>query len=209
MQNQLGTNDLDQLRIIAPTDRRHFDTWAFDDSFCHDLLLHVFANQHQKDRAWAWKRAIDLYWREGKSRRELATELDRSLDAIKSLLTTIRRAAEKFIAGGKIVTEPPEFRQSRPAYAPTAHVIGELDILALAEGDKAARFFIEEYHRLSVATLLELTTFVEDDSLTPEPKKLTAALPITADAPTASDLFLAQAMPQICDTEKIEYAHHT
>jgi hypothetical protein len=209
MQNQPSTEDLAQLRIISPTDRRQFDQWAFDDEFCHDFLLHVFANQHQKDRAWAWKRAIDLYWREGKSRRQLAAELDRSLDAVKSLLTTIRKAAEKFILGGKVVKEPPEFRASRPAYALTAHVIRDSDILALAEGDKAARIFVEEYHRLSVATLLELTTLVEDDSPSAEPKRLIAALPITADAPTASDLFLAQVTPQICNTEKIEYAHHT
>jgi hypothetical protein len=187
MQNQPGTEDLAQLRIIAPTDRRQFDTWAFNDDFCHDLLLHVFANQHQKDRAWAWKRAIDLYWREGKSRRELAAELDRSLDAIKSLLSTIRKTAEKFIAGGKVVKEPSEFRESRPAYPMTAHVISDDDILALAEGNKAAQIFVEEYHRLSVQSLLELTTFV--DAPTAESEKV-ITLPITADAPIASDIFL-------------------
>jgi hypothetical protein len=196
MQNQPGTEDLAQLRIISPTDRRQFDRWAFDDEFCHDFLLHVFANQHQKDRAWAWKRSIDVYWREGKTRRELAAELDRSLDAVKSLLTTIRKAAEKFTAGGQVVKEPSEFRESRPAYPMTAHVISDDDILALAEGNKAAQIFIEEYHRLSVETLLELTTFVEDDAPTAEPEKPTVTLPITADAPIASDIFLTPPMAE-------------
>jgi hypothetical protein len=196
MQNQPGKEDLTQLRIIAPTDRRQFDTWAFNDDFCHDFLLHVFANQHQKDRAWAWKRAIDLYWREGKSRRELANELDRSLDAIKSLLATIRKAAEQFIAGGQAVKEPSDFREGGPAYGLVAHVIQESDILALAEGDKAAQIFVEEYNRLSIISLLELTTFVEGDAPTAEPKKVTAALPITADASIASDIFLMPGMAE-------------
>jgi hypothetical protein len=107
--------DLGELRIVPPTDRRAEDSWAFDDNFVKSFLVHTFSTRHQKDRGWAWKRAIDLYWKQGVSRRELAVELDRSLDAIKSLIKTIRKAAERFLANGGVVQSPKDFNKQVPA----------------------------------------------------------------------------------------------
>src|SRR5712672_2633815 len=92
------TEDLQGLRTYTP-DRRDYDDWANNDEFCHALLLHKSAHATPVVIGH-WNRAIQSYWRERKSRRELATELDLSLDAVKSLLRTIRRAADEFRKSG-------------------------------------------------------------------------------------------------------------
>jgi len=156
----IGTEDLKQLRIIAPTDRRAYDTWAFDDTLCSGLLNHAFANPARKEcLRWHWERAIQIYWREGKSRRDLANELSLSPDAIKSLVKTIRATADEFIAGGSVVATPDPPKTPKAKWS-LAHTIGKLDIFALFDDDAekaiAASTFLEEFRRLSTINLLGL-----------------------------------------------------
>jgi hypothetical protein len=156
-QDDIGCKVLAELHIVAEVDHRADDLWAWDDEFVKDFLLSTFANRHQKDRAWAWKRAIDLYWRGGATRRELAAELRRSLDAVKSLLKTIRASAKRFMASRATADLPQGFKtRFRIREWTPPHTIGEADILASADGDEAAGAFIEEYARLEVASRLRL-----------------------------------------------------
>jgi hypothetical protein len=143
--------DLQGLRIIAaPTDRRAYDDWAYDDEFCHQFLLHVSAThpEHQ-GRAAVWKQAIDRYWRDKCSRRELADELGKSPDAVKSLLTLIRKAAERFKtdghAGFKSERTETVSWNGRVHSAITANDVGRI-----IDGDREAIAHAEEYRRLTV-----------------------------------------------------------
>jgi hypothetical protein len=155
--DKLLNKDLAGLHIVAETDHRADDSWAWDDEFVKDFLLHTFANRHQRDRAWAWKRTIERYWRDGISRRELASELRRSLDAIKSLIRTIRKSAARFIADRRTVDLPEGFKTPfRIRNWTPPHTIREADMFNLADGDEAAHLFIEEFARLELANRLRL-----------------------------------------------------
>src|SRR5947207_14629117 len=86
----IGPEDLSQLRILSKIDHRAEDSWAYDDAFVETLLKCV-GSQHFK-----YSSIIKLYWREKRSRREVAIDLGMSFDGIKSLITTIRRKAQDF-----------------------------------------------------------------------------------------------------------------
>jgi hypothetical protein len=157
----ISTEDLKQLRVIAPTDRRQFDQWAWDDSFCANLLDHAFANPARPEQGrWHWKQAIEIFWRGNKSRRDLANELGLTFDAIKSLITTIRKTAEDFKTAGSIAAQHNSSPKTPKTNWSLAHTIGTTDIFALfdedAEKAKAASTFLEEFRRLSTINLLGL-----------------------------------------------------
>ena len=78
------------LRIARATDHRDFDDWATDESLCQRLLT---------DRPREWRKAIERYWRERCTRRELANELGLDLETVKNLLRAIRKAAKDFKSG--------------------------------------------------------------------------------------------------------------
>lgn len=153
----MDNTNQDGLRIIAaPTDRRAYDTWAYDDEFCHQFLLHVSeTHQDHQGRAAKWDRAIKRYWRDRCSRRELADELQIGIDAAKSLITLIRKAAEKFQseghAGFKSTVTSTACWDGRVHATITAN-----DIDRISEGDHEAVIRAEEYHRLSVRNQLTL-----------------------------------------------------
>ena len=152
----IGTEDLAQLRVVYPNDQRQFDWWAFDDGFCANLLTYAFANPARKGTTlrWEWQRAIQVYWREGKSRRDLATELSLSFDAIKSHISTIRKTAREFIVGGQAVRESAGLEQ--PAKHQRVRTIEKLEIDKLAEGDEDTKVYVEECRRLAVSNVLSL-----------------------------------------------------
>ena len=141
----------DGLRIIAaPTDRRAYDDWAYDDDFCHHFLLHI-SNTHpdHHGRAAKWDRAIKWYWRGRCSRRELADELQIGIDAAKSLITLIRKAAEKFKADGHAGFKSTSTGSS--SWNGRVHAtITAKDVGRIIEGDREAIAHAEEYHRLSI-----------------------------------------------------------
>lgn len=148
----------DGLRIIAaPRDRRADDAWAYDDEFCHQFLLHITAThpEHQ-GRAVVWKRAIERYWREKCSRRELADELQIGIDATKSLLTLIRKAAEKFKADGHAGFKS-EIATTTASWNGRVHsAITANDVGRIIDGDREAIAHAEEYHRLTIRNQLGL-----------------------------------------------------
>jgi len=152
---RLATEDLAQLKITSPTDRRGYDSWAFDDDFCSAFLTDT-AVCLPKTKVWMWRRAIEIYWRGGQSRRELANDFGLSLDAVKSLLTTIRKSAQDFTAHGRPASEPVESSRPSPKKWTLPHVIREGDILALAYGDEETSFFVEEYRRVTTEAWLQL-----------------------------------------------------
>jgi hypothetical protein len=79
-----------ELHIAKATDHRDFDAWAADESFCQQFLT---------DRPREWRTAIERYWRERCTRRELANDLGLSLETVKNLLRRIRKAAKDFQNG--------------------------------------------------------------------------------------------------------------
>ena len=152
--------DLEGLRIVAaPTDRRAYDTWACDDGFCQQLLLHVTATHKQQEgRAAVWSRAIQRYWRDRCSRRELADELGIELDSVKSLLTLIRKAAEKFKSEGHagFKSDGGQISETASWTARSHTTITAADIYEIAFGNSDAIAHAEEYRRLTVRSQLEL-----------------------------------------------------
>jgi len=149
------TNQEGLQTIAAPTDRRAYDDWAYDDEFCHQFLLHITATHPEhKGRSAIWDRAIKRYWRERCTRRELADDVQIGIDAAKSLITVIRKAAEKFNTDGHAGFKSDA--TSTASWTGIAHTINRFDILAIAEGDRQAIAHAEEYHRLTVRNQLSL-----------------------------------------------------
>src|SRR5438128_625803 len=79
-----------ELRIIKPTDLRDCEGWANDETVCQQFLT---------DRPSTWRIAIQRYWRDRVTRRQLATELGQELETTKNLLRAIRKAAKDFQSG--------------------------------------------------------------------------------------------------------------
>jgi len=152
----MDNTNQDGLRIVAaPTDRRAYDDWAYDDEFCHQFLLHITATHPEhRGRATVWEQAIKRYWRERCTRRELADELQIGIYAAKSLITRIRKAAEKFKTDGHAGFKSDA--TSTASWTGIAHTINRFDILAIAEGDHQAIEHADEYHRLAVLNQLQL-----------------------------------------------------
>src|SRR6266446_6407050 len=130
------------LRIAKATDHRDFDDWTADESFCQRFLT---------DRSREWRTAIQQYWRERCTRRELATELGLSLETVKNLLRRIRKAAKDFQSGKKR-RHALEIQWPRRPHTE----INERDILAICDGDPEAREHAEEYRRLTIINQLSL-----------------------------------------------------
>src|SRR6267154_2467027 len=149
--------DLQGLRFIAaPTDRRAVDDWAYDDEFCHEFLHHVAATHQQPGRAANWRQAIQRYWRDRCSRRELADEFGITVDAIKSRLTLIRKAAEAFKTHGHAGFKSDGYQV--PAWSGRVHSgITANDIHRIAiDSDCEAIARAEEYHRLTLLHQVKL-----------------------------------------------------
>ena len=149
----IGPEDLSQLRILSKIDHRAEDSWAFDDTFVEDFLK-IAGPQHSK-----YSSLIKLYWREKRSRREVAILLGMTLDGMKSLITTIRRKAEDFSRHLTASKEGGSLAGLETAPAPTTlrcRTIHKQDILNLIEGDEQSAEFVEEYGRLSVLNILNL-----------------------------------------------------
>lgn len=153
--------DLDGLRVVAPTDQRDFDTWAFDDKFIEKLLADTFGNRHQKKQRSTWQATIEMYWRKTPrmSRREVADALGQSLDTVKSRITKIRQTAKAFLSCGAIVRVPETDETS--CWPGHATLIERPLMWVLAGGStekaqEAADIFTEEYRRLTTINQLRL-----------------------------------------------------
>src|SRR5260370_931512 len=98
------------LRIAKATDHRDFDDWAADESFCQRFLT---------DRPREWRTAIQRYWRERCTRRELANELGLPLETVKNLLRRIRKAAKDCQIGKRRQTLQRKARTSARTWPPS------------------------------------------------------------------------------------------
>lgn len=142
------------LRTFVP-DRRDYDDWAYNDEFCRGLLLQKGASA-QIDVATVrhWVAAIDLYWRLRRTRRELADTINLSIDAIKSLLSTIRNAAAAYNKYQPDQSEndgtPSKFNGRVQTH------ITARQILEFVDGDPEIVAYVEEFRRLSIAAQLKL-----------------------------------------------------
>ncbi len=134
----------ESLRIVKPTDLRDFEDWVNDEPFCQGFLM---------DRPSTWRIAVQRYWRDRVTRRQLATELGQELETTKNLLRAIRKAAKDFLSG-----KPPRRKHAVETQWPRRpHTeINQHDILAICEGDPEAIAHAEEYRRLSILNQLSL-----------------------------------------------------
>ena len=146
--DELTQTELTGLRVTGriQIDQRDHDTWAHNDDLIKDFIASLGALQ--QSRARTWKRAIDLYWRQRLSQRQLAIELSLSFDGVKSLLKTIRKAVERFLKAGAVRTGDYD-----PDWPPLAkgfcRTLGKTEVLRLLDPyDEETRQFVEEYGRL-------------------------------------------------------------
>jgi hypothetical protein len=128
------------LRTAKATDHRNYDDWSNDEGLCQRFLI---------DRPSTWRTAIQRYWRDRCTRRELATELGQSLETVKNLLRRIRKAVK---SPGKKPSAKLECQWPRRPHTE----INERDILAICDGEAEAIAHAEEYRRLSILNQLSL-----------------------------------------------------
>ena len=123
------------LRIAKVTDHRDFDTWTTDEEFLQRFLM---------DKP-AWRVAVQRYWRDRCTRRELASQLGIDLETAKNLLRRIRKAARNFQSG----TITRGLSREDVQYPGRPHCgINAADIHAICDGDEDALAHMEEYGRL-------------------------------------------------------------
>lgn len=162
-QDELTQTELAGLRVTSriQIDHRDLDTWAYKDDFITDFIASL--GSRQQSRAYIWKRAIDLYWRQRLTQRHLAAELSLSFDGTKSLLKTIRKAAETFQKNGAVRTGDydPVLPHVSKGFCRT---IGKAEILGLLDPyDEETKQFVEEYGRLEIEKIEQLKAPFRED----------------------------------------------
>jgi len=130
------------LSIFKPTDLRDYEGWANDENACQRFLT---------DRPSTWRKAVQRYWRDRITRRQLAIELGQELETTKNLLRAIRKAAK---SGKPRKTHAVETQCPRRPHTN----INPCDVLAICiDRDPDAILYAEEYRRL--ATINQLLLF--------------------------------------------------
>lgn len=80
-------------------------SWAWDDNKTRQFLLHVFSGRAfsavARKQARLWCRIIQLFWRDGLTKREIAERFGYDKENVKRILKAIRREAKKFFMGQK------------------------------------------------------------------------------------------------------------
>lgn len=134
------------LHVAKATDHRDFDVWAADESYCQRFLT---------NRPSTWRTAIQRYWRERCTRRELAEELGLNLESTKNLLRRIRKAARDTQNG--TITLRLSHNEEGVRYPGRPHCgINTRDIEAICDGDEDALAYCAEYGRLNVIERLKM-----------------------------------------------------
>lgn len=135
------------LHVAKVTDHRDFDVWTNDEGFCQRFLI---------GKPATWRTAVERYWRERSTRRELAVELGLNTESTKNLLRRIRKAARDF-QNGIITIRGLSRPEDGVRYPGRPHSeINARDIEAICDGDEDALAHCEEYGRLNTIERLKM-----------------------------------------------------
>ena len=101
--------------------------WVSDDGKVCGLLVDVFTNRTRVSNVQArlWKRVIDLYWRAGWTKREIAEQFGVSLENVRRIVKSLRREAAIFfgqsvqpVMGQSVQSETPKAEPPRKTVEP-------------------------------------------------------------------------------------------
>lgn len=141
------------LHVAKVTDHRDDDVWTDDQGFLQRFLM---------DKPATWRTAVQRYWGERCTRRQLASELGVDLETLKNLLRRIRKAAQN----GTVTIRGLSRQEDGVRYPGRPHCgINARDIEAICDGDEDALAHCEEYGRLNIIERLDMFSSAITDDL--------------------------------------------